>query len=270
MVYLCVIQRNMKLIKKMKKSIITIWFLTIIFSVNAQKYSLVWGDEFNYNGLPDSTKWGNEVGFIRNRELQYYTLRRIENSVVANGNLLIIGKKEPFREAGYTSASINTLGKYGFKYGKVEARIKLPVGQGMWPAFWMMGEDRPGAGWPECGEIDIMEHINTELKAYGTAHWDKSGHVQSGGTTYADVTKWHLYAVEWNQDSIRWFLDNKRFYGVSIKDGENDTHEFHLPFYILLNLAIGGAWPKNPDATTVFPDTMYVDYVRVYQETLNK
>ena len=181
---------------------------------------------------------------------------------------MIIGRKEPFDGANFTSASINTLGKYSVKYGKVEARIKLPAGQGTWPAFWMMGEDRPSVGWPRCGEIDIMEHINSELKAYGTAHWDKNGHVQSGGSTYVDVTKWHVYAIEWNQDSIRWLLDGKRYWGVGIKNGENDTQEFHEPFYLLLNLAIGGNWPKNPDATTVFPDTMYVDYVRVYRETI--
>ena len=252
----------------MRKLILFIFVLLSFVQCKAQRDSILWADEFNYSGLPDNTKWGNEVGFIRNNELQYYTNRRIENSVVKDGNLMIIGRKESLNGANYSSASINTLGKYSLKYGKVEARIKLPAGQGMWPAFWMMGEDRPSAGWPKCGEIDIMEHINNELKAYGTAHWDNSGHVQSGGSTYADVTKWHVYAVEWNQDSIRWLLDGKRYWGVSIKNGENDTQEFHEPFYLLLNLAIGGNWPKNPDATTVFPDTMFVDYVRVYSETI--
>jgi len=252
----------------MRKLILFLFVLLSFVQCKAQRDSILWADEFNYSGLPDNTKWGNEVGFIRNNELQYYTNRRIENSVVKDGNLMIIGRKESLNGANYSSASINTLGKYSLKYGKVEARIKLPAGQGMWPAFWMMGEDRPSAGWPKCGEIDIMEHINNELKAYGTAHWDNSGHVQSGGSTYADVTKWHVYAVEWNQDSIRWLLDGKRYWGVSIKNGENDTQEFHEPFYILLNLAIGGNWPKNPDATTVFPDTMFVGYVRVYSETI--
>ena len=252
----------------MRKLILFLFVLLSFVQCKAQRDSILWADEFNYSGLPDNTKWGNEVGFIRNNELQSYTNRRIENSVVKDGNLMIIGRKESLNGANYSSASINTLGKYSLKYGKVEARIKLPAGQGMWPAFWMMGEDRPSAGWPKCGEIDIMEHINNELKAYGTAHWDNSGHVQSGGSTYADVTKWHVYAVEWNQDSIRWLLDGKRYWGVSIKNGENDTQEFHEPFYLLLNLAIGGNWPKNPDATTVFPDTMFVDYVRVYSETI--
>lgn len=254
----------------MRKTIFLFLLLLSLADIKAQKYNLIWSDEFNYSGLPDTTKWINEVGFIRNRELQFYTKHRLGNSIVTNGNLLIIGKKETFKNAEYTSASINTLGKFSFRYGKAEARIKLPVGQGMWPAFWMMGDNRPAVGWPKCGEIDVMEHINNELKTYGTGHWDKNGHVQSGGTTFADVTKWHIYSVEWNPDSIRWFLDGKRFWGVNIKNGENDTKEFHEPFYLLLNLAIGGNWPKNPDATTMFPDTMYVDYVRVYQTTLNK
>jgi beta-glucanase (GH16 family) len=252
----------------MEKTILILFIALSLTQCKTQKDNVLWSDEFNYQGLPDSTKWGNEVGFIRNNELQYYTNRRIENSVVKNGNLMIIGRKESYNFAGYTSASINTLGKFSFKYGKVEARIKLPVGQGTWPAFWMMGENKPSVDWPGCGEIDVMEHINSLPKNYGTAHWDKNGHVQSGGTTYADMTNWHLYAVEWNQDSVRWFLDGNRYWGVSIKNGENNTQAFHEPFFILLNLAIGGDWPKNPDSTTIFPDTMYVDYVRVYKENL--
>jgi beta-glucanase (GH16 family) len=234
--------------------------------VKAQDSKLVWSDEFNYSGLPDPAKWGNEVGYIRNHELQYYTDRRIENSVVKNGCLMLIGRKEPFQNYNYTSASINTLGKYSFKYGKVEARMKLPVGQGMWPAFWMMGANRPQTGWPKCGEIDVMEHINSTLILHGTAHWDNNGHVSSGKTTPCDVREFHTYAIEWDQDSIRWLLDDKRYNGLCIKDGVNSTQEFHEPFYLLLNLAIGGDWPKNPDATTIFPDTVFVDYVRVYKK----
>jgi beta-glucanase (GH16 family) len=249
----------------MKKITFILSLILGTIQCNAQNYSLVWADEFNYYGLPDPAKWGNEVGFIRNRELQYYTDRRPENSIVKNGILYIIARKENYKNASYTSASINTLGKFSTRYGKIEARIKLPAGQGYWPAFWMMGENINSAGWPKCGEIDIMEHINKELKVYGTAHWDKGGHVQSGTSTYADIAKWHLYSVEWDQDSIKWVLDNKRYYAISIINGENDTPEFHEPFYILLNLAIGGGWPKNPDATSVFPDTMFVDYVRVYR-----
>jgi beta-glucanase (GH16 family) len=235
---------------------------------NEQGWKLVWSDEFNYNGLPDTVKWGNETGFIRNHELQYYTKQRIENSRVLNGNLLIIGRKERFMNADYTSASLVTDGKNSWTYGKITARMKLPGGQGMWPAFWMLGQNIHTVGWPGCGEIDIMEHINNEDLLHGTLHWFNEKHVSSGGTTPCDVTKYHDYSIEWDKEAVRLFLDGNKYYEVNIRDGINSTEEFHKPHYIILNLAIGGDWPKNPDASTVFPDTMYVDYVRVYQRAL--
>jgi beta-glucanase (GH16 family) len=124
--------------------------------------------------------------------------------------------------------------------------------------------------WPRCGEIDVMEHINTTLQLVGTAHWFNEKHVSSGSRIPCDVRQFHNYAVEWNEDSIRWLLDNKRYYAISIKDSVNNTQAFHKPFYLLLNLAIGGEWPGNPDATTVFPDTVFVDYVRVYRDIIMK
>ena len=253
----------------MKRILIILLLLTCILQVRAQNWKLVWSDEFNYNGLPDSAKWGNEVGFVRNNELQYYTKQRIENSRVVGGNLLIIGKKEAYKNANYTSASLVTDRKASWAFGKVEARIKLPKGQGMWPAFWMLGQNIHSVGWPECGEIDIMEHINNEDLLHGTLHWFNEKHVSSGGTTPCDVTKFHNYSIEWDKESVKLMLDGKKYWEVNIKDGINSTEEFHKPHYIILNLAIGGDWPKNPDATTAFPDTMYVDYVRVYQ-SVNK
>jgi beta-glucanase (GH16 family) len=249
----------------MKKLLFFSALLLVLFSCKEKENNLIWSDEFNYTGLPDSTKWENEVGYIRNNEQQFYTNRRLENSLVKDGYLMIIGRKEPWEKFNYTSASINTLGKFSFMYGKVEARMKLPVGQGIWPAFWMMGENRPEVNWPRCGEIDIMEHINNTLKLVGTAHWHNEKHVSSGTSIPCDVREFHNYAVEWDQDSIRWLLDDKRYYAVCIKDSLNSTQEFHKPFYLLLNLAIGGNWPKNPDSTTVFPDTVFVDYVRVFR-----
>jgi beta-glucanase (GH16 family) len=249
----------------MKTFFLVVAFLSLSLIGNSQAWKLVWSDEFDKNGLPDETKWGNEVGFIRNNELQYYTKRRIENSVVDKGNLLIIGRKEPFDKANYTSASLTTDGKHSWTYGKIDARIKLPVGQGIWPAFWMLGQNMAQVGWPRCGEIDIMEHINNEDITHGTLHWHNEKHVSSGGTLPCDVTQFHNYTVEWNKESIVWFLDGKKYWEVSVKDNINSTEEFHKPHYIILNLAIGGNWPKNPDATTLFPDTVYVDYVRVYQ-----
>jgi beta-glucanase (GH16 family) len=249
----------------MKKIIYFTLVMLALASCHEQKSELIWSDEFNYNGQPESAKWSYDTGYIANNEKQYYTQIRSENAIASNGNLLIIARKEQWKGFAYTSARLISLGKFSFRYGTVEARMKLPVGQGIWPAFWMLGSNITSLGWPKCGEIDIMEHINSVSTLYGTAHWDNNGHVQSGGTTPCDVTKFHNYAVEWNQDSIRWLLDGNRYYGLCIRDSVNSTSAFHKPFHILLNLAIGGDWPKDPDSTTVFPDTVFVDYVRVYR-----
>ncbi len=250
----------------MKKLCFLLLLLSACNQNKEMSWKLVWSDEFNSSGLPDPSKWGNEVGFIRNNELQYYTSGRLENSVVENGNLLIIGRKESFESANYTSASLTTDGKESWTYGKVDARIKLPKGQGLWPAFWMLGQNIHQVGWPKCGEIDIMEHINNEDVLYGTLHWHNEKHVSDGEKTPRDVTQFHNYTIEWDKGVISWFLDGTKYHEVSIKDSINSTTEFNKPFYIILNLAIGGDWPKNPDETTVFPDTMFVDYVRVYQK----
>ena len=249
----------------MKKLLLLLFVLTACSQSKEPAWKLVWSDEFNYSGLPDSSNWGNEVGFVRNNELQYYTQRRPENSLVYNGNLLIIGRKEKYDSAEYTSASLTTDGRHSWTYGRIEARMKLPKGQGMWPAFWMLGQDIHQVGWPRCGEIDIMEHINNEDMLYGTLHWNNKGHVSSGTKIPCTVAQFHDYRIDWDKDSVRWFLDGRRYFGVCIRDSVNNTAAFHKPFYMILNLAIGGSWPKDPDATTQFPDTVYVDYVRVYQ-----
>jgi beta-glucanase (GH16 family) len=253
------------MIFKMNLTILMLFILSCSARIGEPDWKLVWSDEFNYKGLPDSAKWGNEVGFIRNNELQYYTKQRLENSKVENGNLMIIGRKESYKNANYTSASLVTYGKQSWTYGKIEARMKLPEGQGMWPAFWMLGQNINQVGWPKCGEIDIMEHINNENVMHGTLHWHNEKHVSSGGTTPCDVKQYHVYAVEWNKEGIKWLLDGNKYWEVSTKDGINSTEEFQLPQYVIMNLAIGGEWPKNPDETTAFPDTMFVDYIRVYQ-----
>jgi beta-glucanase (GH16 family) len=249
----------------MKKFFIFLVLVSLGTINYAQSWKLVWSDEFNYTGLPDSAKWGYDVGYIANNELQYYMKARLDNSIVSNGNLMIIGKKETYNNYNYTSARLITDGKSSWKYGKVEARIKLPKGQGMWPAFWMLGQNIHDVGWPECGEIDIMEHINNEDLLHGTLHWYNAKHVSSGQSTPCDVTKYHNYSIEWDKDAVRLLLDGAKYWEVNIKDNVNNTEAFHKPHFIILNLAIGGDWPKNPDATTIFPDTMFVDYVRVYQ-----
>lgn len=241
--------------------------LFFCFQVNAQYSQLVWSDEFDGPTI-NRSNWifesGNNNGW-GNNELQYYTSRS-DNATIKDGNLLIIAKKENYGGKNYTSARMKTQGLHEFTYGKIEARIKAPVGQGIWPAFWMLGKsiNQSGVGWPKCGEIDILEHINNEKVVHGTIHWDNNGHAQYGLSTTCDVTQYHVYGIEWDSKAIKWFVDGRKYVEASIANNINSTHEFHAPFFILLNLAVGGNWPGNPTATTVFPDTLFVDYVRVY------
>jgi beta-glucanase (GH16 family) len=249
----------------MKTSYIVILILFSWFRSEAQTWNLVWSDEFD-SGSINTSNWTYETGGSGwgNNELEYYT-NRPENACIDNGNLLIIAKKESYGANSYTSARLKTQGLKSFTYGRIEARIKLPVGQGLWPAFWMLGNSISLAGWPKCGEIDIMEHINNVLQVNGTMHWDNNGHVQYGGTTSCDVTQYHVYSIEWDANSIKWLLDGNKYWEGNIANNINSTDEFHSPFFILLNFAVGGNWPGNPNVTTPFPDTMYVDYVRVSQ-----
>ncbi|MGE5395639.1 MAG: family 16 glycosylhydrolase [Candidatus Saccharibacteria bacterium] len=250
------------------KSVVLILFLAFCFQAKAQFTQLVWSDEFDGTAI-NKSNWvfetGNNGGW-GNNELEYYT-NRSANATISNGNLLIIAKKESYGGMNYTSARMKTQGLHDFTYGKIEARIKAPVGQGIWPAFWMLGKNINQAGWPKCGEIDILEHINNVSYVNGTIHWDNNGHASYGKTTACDVKKYHVYGIEWDTKAIKWFVDGIKYGEASIANNINSTDEFHAPFFILLNLAVGGNWPGNPDGTTVFPDTMFVDYVRVYSLT---
>lgn len=251
----------------MKKTTTLLLLIIHFFSVNAQNWGLVWSDEFNGASI-DASNWKFETGGggWGNNELEYYT-NRPENAVINNGNLLIIARKESFSGSNYTSARMKTQGLRHWTYGKIEARIKLPATQGVWPAFWTLGESISTDSWPKCGEIDIMEHINKAPAINGTIHWDNNGHAQFGGDTACDVLKYHIYGIEWDNKAIRWTLDGKKYKEANIANGINGTSEFHQPFFLLLNVAVGGSWPGNPDGTSLFPDTMFVDYVRVYQLT---
>lgn len=227
-------------------------------------YTLVWSDEFNGSSL-DSSNWNYNIGGHGwgNHEQEYYTDR---NASVGNGYLVIHGKAEQVDSNGYTSARITTKGKHEFQYGKIEARIKIPAGQGLWPAFWMLGANIDQVDWPSCGEIDIMEHINADSVFYGTLHWVNNEKVSAGNHINAAPGDFHVYGIEWNADSISWLLDNKNFHSVQIKNNINSTEEFHKPFFILLNLAIGGDWPgQTVDQSKILAE-MLVDYVRVYQK----
>lgn len=241
---------------------------------SASKYKLVWSDEFNET-VPDTSKWTFEQGTgyygWGNNELEYYT-DRPENIGIQDGDLVIEARKEDYKGSRYTSARIKTAFKGDWKYGKVEARIKLPVGQGIWPAFWMMPTDKVYGGWPKSGEIDIMEMIGKNPSTtYGTVHFGEKTHHYKGGkyTLPKGILHdgFHNYAIEWQPDKIQWLFDGKSYYQVTPDSLKPDLWPFSQRFYIILNLAVGGQWPGDPDSTTVFPQKMLVDYVRVYQES---
>ena len=231
--------------------------------------TLVWSDEFNGNSI-DTSKWGYEIGTGSNgwgnNEQQYYT-NRTDNAYVSGGALHIRAKRESYGGRNYTSARLNTNGKFTFTYGYVEARLALPSNQGIWPAFWMLGANIGSVGWPSCGEIDIMEAINAENKTYGTCHWNANGHAEYGKpTSNFDITQYHTYGLQWDNQYIRFFVDGNKFYEMYIANNTGDTDEFHRPFYLLLNVAVGGNWPGFSINDSAFPQEMKVDYVRVYQE----
>lgn len=234
----------------------------------ATNWSLVWSDEFNGTSL-NSSNWSAEIGTGSggwgNNELQYYT-NRSQNLQVTGGNLVITALKENYGGMGYTSARIKTQNLKTFTYGKIEARIKLPTGQGLWPAFWMLGSNITSVGWPKCGELDIMERVNNNAFVNGTVHWDANGHAEFGRVSgNLDFSGYHVYSVEWDSSYIRWFVDGVQFNEFYIANNTGNTEEFQKSFFILLNLAVGGNWPGSPNSSTPFPSQMLVDYVRVYQ-----
>lgn len=249
-----------KLVQKV--AVLAIFGLTT-FASHAQ-WTLIWADEFGGNVL-DSTKWVPETGGWGwgNNELQYYTDG--DNLTVSGGALIIDAREEQVGSNSHTSGKIITKEIFEIKYGKIEARIKVPLGQGLWPAFWMLGENIVQVSWPFCGEIDVMEHINNEMSIHGTAHWHNGNHVYNGNSALVNPSNYQVYAIEWNADEIKWFLNGTQFHSLSIQNNTQSTDEFHLPFYLILNLAVGGNWPGYPDASTSFPAQLEIDYVRAYK-----
>ncbi|MDG1332458.1 MAG: family 16 glycosylhydrolase [Crocinitomicaceae bacterium] len=234
------------------------------FASNAQ-WTLIWSDEFGGDAL-DQTKWVPETGGWGwgNNELQYYTDG--DNLTVAGGALIIEARQEQFGGNSHTSGKIITKDIFEIAYGKIEARIKVPLGQGIWPAFWMLGANIDQVSWPYCGEIDVMEHVNNEMAIHGTAHWHNGGgHTYDGNSAVVNPTNYQVYSIEWNDQEIRWFLNGNQYHYLSIANNTQSTGEFQLPFYLILNLAVGGNWPGYPDASTVFPTQLEIDYVRAYK-----
>ncbi|HEX5682415.1 MAG TPA: carbohydrate-binding protein [Ideonella sp.] len=232
----------------------------------AQGWNLVWQDEFEGGIGPDWVfEIGNGTNGWGNNELQYY---RRENATVENGALVITAKREDFGGFRYTSTRMKTQGKKSWKYGRIEARISVPLGSGLWPAFWMLGSNIGQVGWPASGEIDVMEHINTEATIYGTPHWAAAdgSHASYTGHTNTTPQNYHVYSVEWDANAMKWFVDGVQYHVMDITNGTGSTEEFHKDFFILLNMAVGGNWPGFNIDESKLPARMLVDYVRVYQK----
>lgn len=237
------------------------------------KTQLVWSEEFDGSGAPDSNKWNFNIGTGSNgwgnNELQYYT-DRSQNIKVEDGMLKITALSELYMGSSYTSARITTKGKLEQKYGRIEARIKMPWGKGIWPAFWMLGANSDTVTWPQCGEIDIVEYLgNRTTRIFGTVH----GPGYSGGESVSKEyelpnsrfdTDFHVFGIEWDENYINYYVDDVLYNQITPDDVPGEW-VFNQPFYIILNMAVGGNLPGSPNADTSFPQTMLVDYVRIYQ-----
>lgn len=246
---------------------------------------LTWSDEFNGSSI-DTSKWIHDIGTgvngWGNEELQYFT-DSSSNSYIENGELVIEAKQESFGGMDYTSARLKTEGLQSFRYGKLEARIKLPYGEGIWPAFWLLGDNYSSIDWPYCGEIDIMELTGGpedailnrgDNKIHGNVHWygeaqeepasleERGEHILASGI-WAD--NYHIFSIEWDLSEIRWYVDGEQYHSVNISD--EDELELNRSHYLILNVAVGGYWPGFNIDTTVLPQKMYVDYVRYYEES---
>lgn len=246
-------------------------------------YRLVWADEFDYQGLPDSTKWSYDVGNgcpeicgWGNNELQYYTEHRTKNARVESGHLVIEAHKEDFETQSFTSARLLTRDRRAWKYGIFKIRAKLPSGTGTWPAIWMLPETWEYGGWPISGEIDIMEHVGHEPnRVYATAHTGAYNHLD--GTQDTDTLRvedaeqaFHEYAIAWTPENIEWFVDGESYAQFQNEDISYREWPFDQAFHLILNIAVGGNWGgANGVDNDIWPQQMQVDYVRVYQKTSN-
>jgi beta-glucanase (GH16 family) len=233
-------------------------------------WSLVWHDEFDGTAI-DSANWTYDIGSggWGNGEAQYYTSRP-ENARIEDGMLVIEAHQEKYEDSYYTSARLKTQGLQSFQYGRIEARLKVPSGDGVWPAFWMLGSSFDGTNWPDCGEVDIMEYVGREPDLiigtlHGPGYSGASGVSQWNRQEYAIADDFHTYAIEWKADQIDWYYDGVKYHTVTPDDLSGRQWVFDQPFFIILNLALGGTLGGPIGLDTVFPATYYVDYVRVYQ-----
>ncbi len=264
----------------------SVLFLVIIFSITLSKtfsqtsnifssWKLVWADEFNYNGLPDSSKWSYDVGGKGwgNNELQYYTNADTNNAKVYNGILQIIARKTLKGNNAYTSARLVTKNKGDWKYGKIEVSAKLPAGRGLWPAIWMLPTDWNYGSWPKSGEIDIMENVGFKPDSiFCSIHTESFNHIigtqkTKGIKIINPYTSFHLYAIEWDQKKIDFLLDNSVVFTYFNSGNGYKEWPFNKRFHLLLNIAVGGNWGgQHGIDESIFPAKMLIDYVRVYQK----
>jgi len=236
------------------------------------RWELVWAEEFDRPGPPDARTWTHEEGYLRNQEAQFYTRDRKENARVENGKLVIEARRDHWQDKPITSASLTTQGKRSFLYGRIAVRAKIPTGLGTWPAIWTLGENIQEAGWPACGEIDILEnvgfdpkkiHANIHCAAYNHKKKTGKGNRIESESPWADF---HEYAVEWYEDRLEFFFDDTRYFVYKKESDDPAVWPFAQPHYLILNLAIGGTWGgmKGVDES-LFPHRFEIDYVRYYQ-----
>jgi len=263
--------------KRAFRSFLFVTIASAAFTGHAQEkrgWTLVWKDEFNYKGLPDSTKWSYDVGNRNgwgNKELEYYTYRKTRNARVEKGKLIIEARKEKVDYFNYTSARLLTKGKAAWQYGKIEVRAKIPKGTGSWPAIWTLADHMKR--WPDDGEIDIMEHVGLHQGyIHGTIHCKRYNHVigtQRTDTVYVPdcSSAFHVYSMEWDKEMIKVAADGKVFFSFANENKGYEYWPFDNKMFLILNIAIGGNWggQKGID-DKAFPMRMEVDYVRVYQK----
>jgi beta-glucanase (GH16 family) len=236
-------------------------------------YQLLWSDEFSSNTL-NTQNWtfdiGNNSGW-GNQELEYYT-SRVNNVFVSAGNLIIEADQESYQGSNYTSARIKTEGIQQFTYGRIDIRAKLPVAHGMWPALWMLGSNISTVPWPGCGETDIMELVGSNpSQVTGSMHWQQSDGSEGTYNNNYDLSsgdfsqQFHVFSLLWQHDSVQFYVDDNLYVNGSIANVTSGTYPFNLPFFFIFNVAVGGNFPGPPDNTTIFPQRMFVDYVRVFE-----
>ncbi len=256
-----------------KYLIINLMFLALSVSCDSQEKKLVWADEFEEHGHPSSQKWNYEMGYVRNGEKQYYT-DRIENVRVENGFLVIKALKENDGDSTrITSGSLTTKDINTWQYGKFEIRAKIPTGRGSWPALWMLGENIDEKGWPTCGEIDILENVGYDPDIiHGNIHTKVYNHQL--GTNKGDTIRiskpyddFHVYKVDWTESKIDFYVDDQLYFTFeNDKKGNLETWPFSKPQFLIINLAVGGAWGGLEGVDeNIFPLNYYIDYVRIYQ-----